>query len=232
MGAIKQKLLSRLSVPAVITTIGAGVTLFLPLAENANDSYHRKIVTAKDALFQGAVKYDKLANLKAGETRNFTVAITGRQLNYQNPKTGNRNHKHVPVGALLGVKLHCAGADVKCTGGSSTRKPVLRRTDASSWVWSIETPKEGKIALTLTVTAYLEDTNKVIEERTPFRQEIKVEDDKSLGEWLSATWVQILAFLSAIGGVGAIVLLWQSRRTSQGQADAESEVNSLPGEEM
>ncbi|MFF4051926.1 hypothetical protein ACFYZ5_35320 [Streptomyces chartreusis] len=170
-------------------------------------SYVEELDQARRQLFQGQVVYTDAAtlSLEAGEPQWFEAEIRGswRQVPSGDKAAG------APVGAQIGMTLHCSGAAVTCTRVSSERKSVLSASDKATWVWEVTAKRSGKVALALTMTAYFRDTDTVLFERS-FTDHASVatasEDSES---WLVAALVWVKGAVLELGLIaGALATIW------------------------
>ncbi|MBC9726122.1 hypothetical protein [Streptomyces sp. TRM68367] len=186
-----------------------------PHGREPRSDYRTKIIEAQEGLSEGLLVYTILSDAKAGDSLAFEATLYGATGRKAVPPK-DKDKRPAPSGALMGVQLHCSGPSVRCVSNSSEKKPVLRTKDDASWSWTISTPKAGKAVVNLTVTAYLDDTDTVIAEPIPVRQEIEIQEDKNgFLSFMKSAWKEILAALTALGGVGGLVAFWQTRRSSR-----------------
>ncbi|MEO3844494.1 hypothetical protein [Streptomyces sp. B22F1] len=183
-----------------------------------DDSYKTRIIEARGGLSEGLLVYTIIGDSKAGDSLHFEATLHGSREGKPAIPDG-KGEESAPSGAIMGAKLHCSGADVKCVANSSEKKPVLRTKDVASWSWTIDTPKAGKAVINLTITAYLNDTDTVLEEPIPVRQELEIHHSgKAFPGFIQSAWKEIIAVLTAIGGLGGLLAFWQYRRTGQGSS--------------
>ncbi|GGX47352.1 hypothetical protein [Streptomyces chryseus] len=182
--------------------------------------YETEIIEGRDGLFEGLIVYTVLSDSKAGDSLGFEATLYGGGGGKPVTPDG-KDEKSAPSGAMMGAKLNCSGASVKCVSNSSEKKPVLRSQDDASWSWTIDTPKAGKAVINLTVTAYLNDTDIVLEEPIPVRQELEIHDaENAFLRFVKPAWKEIVALLTAFGGLGAVLALWQYRRSDRGSGSS------------
>ncbi|WP_405743577.1 hypothetical protein OG422_16925 [Streptomyces sp. NBC_01525] len=88
----------------------------------------------------------------------------------------------------MGAKLRCAGSHLTCTANSSERQPVLTPQDSTEWDGTIATPGAGKVSVTLTLTAYDENTKEVLAETPPIEQDLDIEGRWSFWGMIGDSW--------------------------------------------
>lgn len=199
----------------------------------SQETYVELIDGARKQLIKGRVVYTELPeHSRPGSRISFEAVVSGDEVKQSPPPSGPPSPSGTPskegqasVGARVGVRLNCSGADVKCTPHSQERQNVLTDSDAARWRWTIEPRKPGELSVSLTTTAYLAETDNVLREHEEEPQSVRVErsptstalqNAKGLAEWL-------LLALGALGGVGGVVsavaLLrrrLRARRTEEG----------------
>ncbi|MFD0031593.1 hypothetical protein ACWGDS_40220 [Streptomyces sp. NPDC055059] len=111
-------------------------------------------------------------------------------------------HSPTSAGAEIGVKLHCSGAQVRCTPLSSERQNVISKTDKATWLWDVSAKKAGTVTLSVTVTAYYRDSDTVLLEQTPATTHVKVAapPGDSFG-WVKQAWRWISDAITSLGGL-------------------------------
>jgi hypothetical protein len=154
---------------------------------NAQREYVEEITSSRKELFRGDLEYDdgESLSLAVGESADFTATLRGSWEQSFNEKPDS----DVYAGVQIGVTLHCSGADVKCTPLSSERQNVLTPHDFAWWRWEVTPSRNGKVTFSLTVTAYLRDTDSVLFEKAPIVLHARVNDEPT--SWVSdvASWV-------------------------------------------
>ncbi len=217
----------------LLAGVAAGITTIGLNFPTSDSPYKTKLIEARDGLSEGSLIYTMLSDSKAGDSLSFEATLSGNS--GRKPVTPDgKGEKPAPSGAMMGAKLHCSGASVKCVSNSSEKKPVLRTQDDASWSWTIDTPKAGKAFINLTITAYFNDTDIVLEEPIPVRQELEIYDDENAFlRFAKSAWKEILAALTAIGGLGGLLAVWQHRRSDRGSSssnDGSRNENSNPSQ--
>ena len=135
--------------------------LLLTSCGGASHDYDDQVWEARQALVDGEVGYDPIDRLLVGETGFFTAYVRGVKRAHS-AKDKHKKYNDVPVNADIGVTLTCSG-NVTCKRTGAVRKVVLAG-DNREWGWSIRPTGSGNITLAVTVTAYLDDTNTVVDE--------------------------------------------------------------------
>jgi hypothetical protein len=135
--------------------------LLLTSCGQVSYDYDDQVWEARQALVDGEVSYDPIERLLVGETGFFTAYVSGVKRS-DSAKDKHKRYNDVPVNADIGVTLTCSG-NVTCKRTGSARKVVLAG-DSRVWGWSIRPTGSGNITLAVTVTAYLDDTNTVVDE--------------------------------------------------------------------
>ncbi|MEU5705059.1 hypothetical protein ACFFS2_03515 [Streptomyces aurantiacus] len=173
------------------------------------EEYVEAIDSARKSLFEGSLTHSGLtdAELKSGTTYKFVVTVSGDwRLNADGSKGAS-----VPAGGDIGVKLQCSGENSSCKALSTERQPVLKRTDQATWRWEVSPQKEGRLKLSLRVTAYFRDSDSVLVEQSPFRRTVRVvavpEDSGGEGfEWIGGIWNGIVKFASELGIILSVIV--------------------------
>lgn len=191
------------------------------------EQYKNRVIRARESLSEGRLTYSVLEDAAPGESQKFRVEITGLAFESPPPADPGAEHREesVLIGATLGARLHCSGAQVKCILNSSERQSVLASGDSAEWQWTVETPQAGTVRATLTITAYYRNEDLVLTEPEPINQSIKVEEENFLLALLGDFWKWLVGAISAMGGVGGGIayLEWRnrSRATTSDQQEAE-----------
>ncbi|MDO0909395.1 hypothetical protein QQM39_00500 [Streptomyces sp. DT2A-34] len=134
----------------LLTSCGAG-----------GQEYADQVWNARKALVDGQISYAPLRGMEVGETKFFTAYVGGVERAQSTKDKQQTKHRRVPVNADIGVTLTCSG-NVTCQPDGPTRQVVLAG-DTREWNWSVRPTGSGKFTLVVTVTAYLADTNTVVE---------------------------------------------------------------------
>lgn len=182
------------------------------------ESYVELVDSARKELINGHVVYTELPDRsRPGSRLSFEAVVSGDEVEQSKPPSGGPGPSgpsgepgkegKASIGARVGVRLHCSGANVKCTLHSEERQNVLTSSDTARWRWTVEPRKPGELSVSLTTTAYLADTDNVLREHAEDPQTVRVErpvtsaaleNVKNIAEWL-------LLVLGALGGVGGVV---------------------------
>ncbi|WP_190139007.1 hypothetical protein [Streptomyces longispororuber] len=200
--------------------------------ENDPDSqalYGQEIIKSRKEMFDGRVTYTELSSAKVGRPLEFEARLEGFRLakpHGQKASGSPRLTGRTLVGTLMGVKLHCSGAGVRCTALSSERQNVLTPDDVAKWQWVVKPTKTGTMTLALTVTAYYRDTRNVLFEKPPFSQEVHVGTTAShAAQGAASDMGAVVTFLAALLGLGVacatISEFWQRRTAGRKQGDGK-----------
>lgn len=105
-------------------------------------------------------------DLVKGEPRQFAVDVAGSMpaLSRSSPRVLTSN---IHVGSQVGVKLHCSGANVKCSALSTERQNVTGPDDLATWAWEVTAKSTGKVTFVVTATSYYRNTDIVLYEKPP-----------------------------------------------------------------
>ncbi|MFJ8539034.1 hypothetical protein [Streptomyces sp. NPDC093591] len=176
--------------------------LLLTSCGTGSKEYDAQVWKARKALVDGQISYAPLQGMEVGETEFFTAYVGGvERARSTNDKQHTKHTKHtkVPVNADIGVTLTCSG-NVTCQRNGATRQVVLAG-DTREWSWSVRPTGSGKLTLVVTVTAYLNDTNTVVD--AVHLPPLSMDIPPSPTEWLKSVlsvWV--------IGIVGGLCLMF------------------------
>ncbi|MFF9897766.1 hypothetical protein [Streptomyces longispororuber] len=224
-------------------TVGIVLTAFLATScggrstEHDPDSqalYGQEIIKSRKEMFDGRVTYTELGSVKVGRSFEFEASLRGFRLakphERQAPGSRHRTGRTL-VGTLMGVKLHCSGAGVRCTALSSERQNVLTPDDVAEWQWAVKPTRTGTMTLALTVTAYYRDTRNVLFEKPPFSQEVHVGTTAShAAQGAASDMGAVVTFLAALLGLGvacATIADFRQRRTA-GKKQGDGKKKSPP----
>lgn len=100
------------------------------------------------------------------------------------------------------MRLHCSGAQVRCTPLSSERQTVISKKDTATWLWDVSAEKAGTVTLSVTVTAYYEDGDTVLLEEPPATTHVEVAapPDGSFA-WVEQAWRWVSGAITSLGGL-------------------------------
>ncbi|MFE5022533.1 hypothetical protein ACFRAO_04140 [Streptomyces sp. NPDC056656] len=201
-------------------------------------AYVDEIDEARQQLFKG--------ELVRTSTKSLHLVAGGDPLPYRAQILGSwrsdgagETHSPTSAGAQIGVKLHCSGAQVRCTPLSSERQNVISKNDTATWLWDVSADRAGTVTLSVTVTAYYEDTDTVLFEQPPATAHVEVAarpGDRFA--WVKQAWRWISGAITSLGGLAVSVTavttlaVLVARRTPRapepeaGNDDAEADTNS------
>ncbi|WP_028814759.1 hypothetical protein [Streptomyces flavidovirens] len=207
-----------------------------PAPDTSQDDYISEVTASRKQLFTGEITYDDAAELEmtAGKSSLYKATVSGNW----DSRTAGSDRQVTKVGAQIGVKLTCSGAGIKCKSLSSERQNVLTVEDSAEWQWEIEAVEAGEATLTLTVTAYLRDTDNVLFEKPPIVSHAQVaaapppsreETDEGAFQWLKDLYftmkgmlLEIAALAMAVGAILTTRSQIRRRRTSGGDEGTQS----------
>ncbi|MET7520239.1 hypothetical protein ABZS88_44225 [Streptomyces sp. NPDC005480] len=202
------------TVLAVLIALVSGLFLFLghggePGKGNPGASkqqtYVDEIDEARQQLFKGELVRTSTSSLHlvaGGDPLPFRAQILGSWRSDGPDGT----HSPTSAGAEIGVKLHCSGAQVRCTPLSSERQNVISKTDTATWLWDVSAEKAGTVTLSVTVTAYYRDSDTVLLEQPPATTHVKVAappGDSTI--WVKQAWQWISGAITSLGGLAVSV---------------------------
>ncbi|GAA1242928.1 hypothetical protein [Streptomyces aureus] len=232
---------------AVLTALVSGLFLFLGSSDEPGNgrpggsrqqAYVDEIDEARQQLFKGELvrtSTESMHLVAGGDPIPFRAQILG---SWRSDGSGE-THSRTSAGAQIGVKLHCSGAQVRCTPLSSERQNVISKKDAATWLWDVSAEKAGTVTLSVTVTAYYRDGDTVLLEQPPATTHVQVAapPGDSFGRAEQA-WRWFSDAITSLGGLAvsltAIITLavLLARRTTPatgpepGNDDTEADTNS------
>ncbi|MFG2659632.1 hypothetical protein [Streptomyces sp. NPDC048425] len=233
---------------AVLIALVSGLFLFLgrsdepgsgrPGGSKQQQAYVDEIDEARQQLFKGELVRTSTKSMHlvaGGDPIPFRAQILG---SWRSDGSGE-THSRTSAGAQIGVKLHCSGAQVRCTPLSSERQNVISKKDAATWLWDVSAEKAGTVTLSVTVTAYYQDSDTVLLEQPPATTHVQVAapPGDSFG-WAEQAWRWISGAITSLGGLAvsltAIITLavLLARRTTPatdpepGNDDTDADTNS------
>ncbi|MGW6399175.1 hypothetical protein [Streptomyces sp. NPDC055134] len=136
-------------------------------------AYIDEIDEARQQLFKGELvrtSTESLHLVAGGDPLPYRAQILG---SWRSDGAGE-THSPTRAGAQIGVKWHCSGAQVRCTPLSSERQNVISKKDTATWLWDVSAGKAGTVTLSVTVTAYYENTDTVLFEQSPATAHVEV----------------------------------------------------------
>ncbi|MFB7414018.1 hypothetical protein ACFC18_51890 [Streptomyces sp. NPDC056121] len=235
------------TVLAVVIALVSGLFLFLGSSDepgsgrpggSRQQAYVDEIDEARQQLFKGELVRTSTKSMHlvaGGDPIPFRAQILG---SWRSDGAGE-THSRTSAGAQIGVKLHCSGAQVRCTPLSSERQNVISKKDAATWLWDVSAEKAGTVTLSVTVTAYYQDSDTVLLEQPPATAHVQVAapPGDSFGRAEQA-WRWISGVITSLGGLAvsltALITLavLLTRRTTPaadsetGHDDTDADTNS------
>ncbi|MGW6140257.1 hypothetical protein [Streptomyces sp. NPDC055140] len=198
------------TVLAVLIALVSGLFLFLDLGGEPGNgrpggskqqTYVDEIDEARQQLFKGELvrtSTETLHLVAGGDPLPFRAQILG---SWRSDGPGE-THSPTSAGAQIGVKLHCSGAQVRCTPLSSERQNVISKKDTATWLWDVSAEKAGTVTLSVTVTAYYRDSDTVLLEQPPATTHVRVAAPPGDSfAWGKQAWRWISGAITSLGGL-------------------------------
>ncbi|WP_432178399.1 hypothetical protein [Streptomyces sp. NBC_00063] len=191
-------------------------------------TYVDEIDEARQQLFKGELVRTSTKSLHlvaGGDPLPFRAQILG---SWRSHGPGEPRSSTV-AGAQIGVRLHCSGAQVRCTPLSSERQNVISKTDKATWLWDVSAKKAGTVTLSVTVTAYYRDSDTVLLEQQPATAHVQVAAPPGdRFAWVTQSWRWISDAITSLGGLavsltGVITLAVIVGRRMSSTTDPEPE---------
>ncbi|WP_406337208.1 hypothetical protein [Streptomyces sp. NBC_00649] len=200
---------------AVLIALVSGLLLFLghggepgsghpgngQTGNGTQKTYIDEIKTARQQLFTGELARTSTKSLHlvaGGDPLRYRATIQGSWRSDGSSET----HSRTVAGADIGVRLHCSGAQVRCTPLSSERQTVISKKDTATWLWDVSAEKAGTVTLSVTVTAYYEDGDTVLLEEPPATTHVEVATlPGGSFAWVEQAWRWVSGAITSLGGL-------------------------------